>query len=157
MSELNFRFAEEKDVDLYYDWANDSEVRVNSYNQDPIDYNNHVKWFKNKLNSSSCKFYVFLNELNEPIGQVRIDKNEETVIGISVDKKHRGKNYASQMLVMATTHYLKKHTNEKIYAYIKTSNKASYKSFVNAGFLEDGVINVLNEKSYKLYIKSNDE
>ncbi|MBL7884259.1 MAG: GNAT family N-acetyltransferase [Bacteroidia bacterium] len=150
MSELKFRFAEIKDTDLYFNWANDIDVRQNSYNQEAINYENHVKWFKSKLNSNNCFFYLFLNNSEDPVGQVRIDKNEEIIIGISVDKKFRGKNLSSQMIRMASDDFLKNNTGAVINAYIKENNEASYKSFINAGFIEKEVVLINNHNSYKL-------
>lgn len=153
MDKLTFRFAGLKDVDLYYNWANEPSVRENSYNQNEIKYEDHVNWFTKKLNSVNCKFYVFFDSKDEPVGQVRIEKGDEVVIGISVDPKHRGKNYASQMLILATNDYLNKDTSAIIYAYIKLDNKASYKSFKNAGFIDQGEVIVSGYESYKLYKK----
>ncbi len=151
MGNLKYRFAREEDVDLYYTWANDKVVRENSYNQEEIKYENHVKWFNNKLKSNDCRFYLFLNNNNEAVGQVRIDKNEnEVVIGISTDKNHRGKGYASEMLNIATDNYLNTYPDRQIVAYIKLKNEVSYKSFIKANFVECGLLEFANEKSYKL-------
>jgi RimJ/RimL family protein N-acetyltransferase len=85
---LKFRYAVLDDSDLYYAWANDLIVRKNSFNSTEINYEHHVNWFSNKLSSKDCLFYLFLNEENTPVGQVRIDKsNDEIVIGISIDEK----------------------------------------------------------------------
>lgn len=153
MDKLKFRFAGLQDVDLYYTWANEPTVRENSYNQDEIRYEDHVNWFKKKLDSDNCRFYVFFDPADEPVGQVRIDEGEEVVIGISIDTKQRGKNYAPQMLTMATDDYLKTNTSAVIVAYIKVSNQASYKSFKNAGFVGDEKVVVAGQESYKLYKK----
>src|SRR5438046_984959 len=72
---LHFRFAEEKDADLYIHWANDPLVRENSYHTDAVLFNDHIKWFHSKLISDECKLYLFFNEENKPVGQVRIDKD----------------------------------------------------------------------------------
>lgn len=148
---LNFRFANQRDVDLYYKWANDEEVRSNSYNQEPILYNNHVKWFKTKLKSADCFFYLFRTEKNVPIGQVRIDKSgDEIVIGISIDEKYRGLSLSEKMLVVSCEDYLKKHPKNIITAYIKTKNIASLKAFVKAGFSTIKIVKENGVESYKL-------
>src|SRR6185436_6613216 len=114
---LHFRFANESDVDLYFKWANDSLVRENSFNQKLISYEDHVKWFKSKLASNDCLFYLFLNEENVPVGQVRIDKNDEIVVGITVDEKFRGKSLGVEMLKMACSDFLSKKPDSTIVAY----------------------------------------
>mgnify|MGYP001548003329 CR=1 FL=1 len=105
---IKFRKAKLEDAQLYFNWANDKIVRQNSFNTSEIGYELHVKWFTAKLNSPDCFFYLFTDENDEPIGQVRIDKtNEEIVIGISIDEKQRGKGFGVSMLNQATEDYLK--------------------------------------------------
>ena len=152
---IHFRFAKETDVDVYYKWTNDPAVRINSYNQSEVTYENHVKWFHSKLASQNCFMYYFLNEENIPIGQIRIEKGEkETVIGISIDSTQRGKGLASRMLKMASEDYLKKHTLEVITAYIKVENTSSYQSFIKAGYGNEELVTEQGSKSYKLIKKS---
>lgn len=151
---IHFRFAKESDTDLYYKWSNDSVVRKNSYNQDEITYESHVKWFNSKLQSPVCFFYLFLNEENQPIGQVRIDNNgKETVIGISIDEHFRGKKLGSILIQMASEDYLKNHPSESIVAYIKQENSASYNSFTKAGFGKEEIVTEKGIKSCKLFKK----
>jgi RimJ/RimL family protein N-acetyltransferase len=152
-NQLVFRMANEDDVMKYFDWANDEEVRKNSFSNEVITIENHKKWFSQKLNTDTCFFYLFL--LNgEPAGQIRIDKsNGETIIGISVDKNYRGKSLGTEMLKQATTNYLTKHKKEQVVAYIKLENKASLNSFKKAGFENEEIVTEQNHKSYKLYKK----
>lgn len=142
---IRFRFANANDSDLYFNWANDELVRKNSFNQAAISYNDHVVWFNEKVKSPFCYLYLFLNEFEVPIGQVRIDKHkEETVIGISIDLNFRGMSLAKHMLNKATEDYLIRFPEETIVAYIKKDNAASLKGFKNAGFT-DQLITGTNE------------
>lgn len=154
IKQLYFRLANENDVDLYYHWANDPETRKNSFTPNKIDYTNHVKWFLSNIKSPLCKMYLFFDQTNVPVGQVRIDKNENKVtIGVSVDKAQRGNSYSSIMIEIACENYLTKHKNEIITAYIKKENIASYKSFKKAGFVNDELVTINNHISYKLIKK----
>ena len=78
----------------------------------------------------------FQNNKEESVGQVRIQKesSNEAVIGISVDKNHRGKKYAVQMLKSASIYFLKLNPDFIINAYIKEENISSKKAFENAGY-----------------------
>lgn len=154
--QLHFRCANENDVELYFKWTNDVLVRNNSFNLSAVEYDNHVKWFKSKLSSPDCYFYLFLNNENKAVGQVRIDKNKnETVIGISIDENFRGKSLGTEMLRIATHEYFKKYPSSIIVAYIKTENNASYNSFLKAGFSNEEIVIEQGYKSYKLYKKLN--
>ncbi|HLP13040.1 MAG TPA: GNAT family N-acetyltransferase [Flavobacteriales bacterium] len=148
---LTLRMADKNDCDLYYKWANDELVRANSFHSGNISYEKHVLWFNDKINDRNTFFYLFTEHGNMPAGQVRIEKKEkETVIGISIDEAFRGKSLAAKMLVMASNDFLSKFPQEKILAYIKTSNQASYRAFLKAGFMLRETAVVSGAESYIL-------
>ncbi len=156
---LNFRFADIKDAKVYYFWANDPVSRENSYNRNEIKYSDHINWFKNKLNSGLCFFYLFLNEEKIPVGQVRIEKNEdknvkEAIISLSVDSKFRGRGFGKEMVEIATDDFLNKHKEYKVLAYVFTNNLASAKCFLNAGYVLNDEKPVHNIPSY-IFFKEN--
>ena len=154
---LYYRHATIEDVDLYFNWSNDGVVRANSFNQQEIKYNDHVVWFRSKLNDPGCFFYLFFNEENMPVGQVRINKQQdEIIIGISIDKSFRGKSYGIEMLHKATHAYLNQNKTAKIIAYIKVENIASFTIFKKAGFVVDAEILKENQKCYKMFKSFND-
>ena len=133
---LTFRNASIKDVDIFYNWTNDADVRKQSYSSDKIEFSDHKKWFEEKISDPFCNLLVFQNNKEESVGQVRIQKESSNgvVIGISVDKNHRGKKYAMQMLKSASSYFLKLNPNFIINAYIKEENIHSKKAFENAGY-----------------------
>ncbi|MBK6836160.1 MAG: GNAT family N-acetyltransferase [Bacteroidetes bacterium] len=148
--ELKMRFANENDADLYFKWANDKVVRENSYNTAEINYEQHINWFKSKLLSKECFFYLFLNKENTAIGQVRIDKsNDEIIIGISIDEKFRGKGLGVKLLNKACNDYLSKFKTAEIIAYIKEENIASINQFSKASFIKTENVIIGNNKSYR--------
>lgn len=148
---LKFRKANINDVDLYFSWANDQEVRNNSYRSETISFESHVKWFEKKLSSPQTLLLVFEDHFNQPVGQVRIENIKDySIIGISIDKNHRGKGYAVEILKQSAAYYFSLYPKNYIIAYIKKDNFVSYKSFISAGYefidevIESGVL------SYKL-------
>jgi len=148
--ELNFRFATIRELDIYFKWANDPLVRNYSFDNKPVPLDKHVEWFKSKLLSAECFLYFFTSDF-VPAGQVRIERSaEEIIIGISVDEQFRGRSLSSRILTQASDDFSKTHPGEKITAYIKTENQASYKSFLRAGFSELEIVHVNGIKSYKL-------
>lgn len=133
---LTFRNASIKDVNIFYNWTNETDVRKQSYISDEIKFSDHKKWFEERISDSSCNLLVFQDSEEKSVGQVRIqkEKNKEAVIGISIDKNHRGKKYAMQMLKSASAYFLKLHPDFIINAYIKEENIGSKKAFENAGY-----------------------
>ena len=142
---IHYRKATIKDVEIIFNWSNDPVVRQFSFNSEPIAYENHVNWFNAKLLDDSSFFYIFSNTQNENIGLVRIENKEaETIIGILIDKNHRGKSYSSEMLLQATSAFFKIFPEKSIRAYIKNNNLASIKSFTKAGFINSQNIIINN-------------
>jgi RimJ/RimL family protein N-acetyltransferase len=137
---LTFRFATREDVDMYFNWTNDPEVRNNSYNSSIVDYSAHVSWFNKRIDAPDCFMYLFLNEEGVPVGQVRIEKDSSgeertSVISISTDKQFRGRGHGTEMLQLASDDFLSGNPGHRIVAYIFEVNKASAKSFKNAGYV----------------------
>lgn len=151
---LTFREANENDTQLYFDWANDPVVREQSYNSNPINFENHKKWFESKINDCSCLMIIFQNEKKLNIGQIRIQKenNKEALIGISIASDFRGKGYAKDMLQIASDFFLKSNPNFLINAFIKETNLSSKYAFEKAGFEFKVLINYENFQSFH-YIK----
>ncbi|NBP68517.1 MAG: N-acetyltransferase, partial [Cytophagia bacterium] len=106
LDSITFRMATKEDALLYFNWVNDPEVRKNSFHTNAIAFEDHVKWFNEKLNSDKCYFYLFLDVNGVPVGQVRIESySDETVIGISLDRAFRGRALSSKMIIKATKDY----------------------------------------------------
>ena len=147
---LTFRKAVLADVKLYFDWVNDSSVRAQSYSSNAIDFENHKKWFKTKLEDDSCMLLLFQNEEKSNIGQIRIQKEnvKEALIGISIAAEHRGKGLAKEMLLLASDYFLENNKGYLINAYIKKQNISSKQAFEKAGFEFDNIINYENCNSF---------
>lgn len=133
---LTFRKANQEDIDVLFTWINDLDVRSNSYNKELISYETHKNWFNERINSVNFLFLIFSNE-SFPIGQIRFEllNNTEAVISILIDKNHRGKGYASKMILESSIFFLEQHIGYIIYAYIFKENKISIKAFEKAGYV----------------------
>lgn len=131
--EISVREAIISDLDLVFLWANDALVRSQSFNSEPIDYKDHVTWFRKKIASKTdLLLIVTVNDL--PAGLVRIENIvQKAVIGIVVDAKFRGKGLAYLFLTEAVGRYFTVFRNP-IFAYIKKTNIASIQAFKKAGF-----------------------
>lgn len=154
MSDLIIYKAGIQDCEMYFKWANDPLVRNQSYDTKSIEYHEHEKWFKERINDPSFYFYIFDNQEHQKVGQVRITKYSDdlAIIGVSVDNMYRGNSYASEMLDLASNVFLKENPHYSIHAYIKSHNMASIYSFQKANFIFEKDLIYKNEHSV-LYIK----
>lgn len=156
-NELTVRKANLNDSKLYFEWANDEEVRTQSFNSNSIDWLNHQKWFNDKVKNVNCSLFVFETNQKETVGQVRIEKSGETntcIIGVSVSKDFRGKKLANQLISKASSLFLKENPSYIVNAYVKKDNFASIKSFEQAGFIFSQSLNYQGSESL-LYSKMN--
>jgi RimJ/RimL family protein N-acetyltransferase len=147
---LSFRKATLADTKLYFDWANDTSVREQSYKSSIIDFENHKKWFESKLEDDSCFLLLFQNDEGQHVGQIRIQKENQNqaIIGISIASEHRGKGYAKGMLLLASDYFLEINIGYLINAYIKEQNGSSKQAFEKAGFEFQNTINYENCSSF---------
>ena len=120
----------------YFIWANDIEVRNNSYDSNQIEFEKHKRWFETILKNKDFMLLIFEDSNGHKVGQVRFEKfdNYNSSIGISVDSKQRGKKYAQKMLILSLKHYGGKYSKHTVHAFIKEENKKSYNAFIKAGF-----------------------
>lgn len=154
MSNLIIYKAEIQDCEIYFKWVNDPLVRNQSYDTASIEYHEHEKWFKERIHDPNFYFYIFSNEEQQKVGQVRITKHDDeiAIIGVSVDNMYRGNSYASEMLNLASNIFLRENPHYSIHAYIKSHNMASIYSFEKANFIFEKDLIYKNEPSV-LYIK----
>ena len=131
---LKMREAQEEDVDLYFRWANDPVVRQNSYNPEPIKFENHTKWFKTKLSSEGSKLFVF-EVLGKPVGQFRIDHIDNAwLIDYSVDRHYRGLGAGKAIITHFKTSISYSDLLYPLKALVKPSNIPSQRVFEQLGF-----------------------
>lgn len=140
---IYLREANMQDVDLIYKWANDEDVRKNSFNSAEIPYDTHVKWYSKLLQDDSRVQLILEKEENgviEAIGQIRYqyDAEEQSVeIGYSVDKNYRGQGYGKTLIKLGGER-IKDYFPEvkKIIGKVKPENKASIQAFLKNGYTE---------------------
>lgn len=127
---LYIRKVISEDCDLLFTWANDDEVRKNSFNEEKILYSDHVKWFNSKLKQENFYMFICLENDNK-IGQIRIDiVNDRATISYSIAREFRGKNYAVNMLKLLEQEIIKEQLAVTgLVAYVKYTNVPSLKVF----------------------------
>lgn len=92
------READDGDLDLLYEWANDAEVRKNSFHTDQISYAEHVRWFREMMRSDHVKQFILMDQ-ERPVGQIRVElRGSEAQISYSVAAAERGRGYGRVLL-----------------------------------------------------------
>ncbi len=142
------RKATSEDKKLIFDWANDPETRACSFNTEPIKWENHEKWYDQKMEDDKSRMYIMM-DFFKPLGVVRVDCDEEGTgeISYSIAKDERGHGLGSEMLMLLEKLWAKDNCgNKKLVARVKNDNEASLKVFRTLAYEEvveddkDGVV-----------------
>ena len=146
---LQVRHACWEDVDLLWQWANDRTVRENSFHPDPIPLDEHIEWYKDRLASSDTLFLII--EHNQvPVAQIRYDcvHKNEAKINFSVARDHRGRGIGTKTLTLTSELACKEVEVKRIKGIVFSSNDASQRAFVKAGFRNVGQKQVSGKSCY---------
>jgi RimJ/RimL family protein N-acetyltransferase len=129
-SQIKYEEASLKHAKLLFDWTNEKTVRINSLNTESIKWEDHLRWFNEKLdNPYSHIFIYYLN--SKPIGQVRLDlEGQDWLIDYSIDIHFRGRGLGTKILEETVNI----ETFKRFRAVVKNENKASIYVFKKLGF-----------------------
>lgn len=132
---MALRTATPADIQDVFELSNEGEVRRNSFNSDQIKFEDHEKWFKNKIENPD-NIFLIIKSGDDFLGQVRFDLEEnQATISISISKNFRELGLGSNILEQSLE-YLKVNAPhiKIIKAYIKESNQKSVRLFERMGF-----------------------
>lgn len=129
------------DEDLYFRWANDSDVRRQSFSSDPIPLEQHQSWFRGRMHSPNALLRVLVDGEGLPLGQIRFERSDSNpdlaLISFSLDQVIRGQGFASELIERGMVD-MKRQWGSAVEAYgeVRADNEASSKAFLRAGFIE---------------------
>jgi RimJ/RimL family protein N-acetyltransferase len=137
---LSLRLAKGEDCELLWQWRNEENTRKWSFNIEPIPYEEHKKWFLNKLISADS-IILIISEGQRDIGQVRFDKNSDgsAEVNINISTAENNKGHGSNALKIACQYAVSNFNITRVIAHIKDGNEASIKAFTKAGFVNKGI------------------
>ncbi|PYV58161.1 MAG: UDP-2,4-diacetamido-2,4,6-trideoxy-beta-L-altropyranose hydrolase [Acidobacteria bacterium] len=124
------------DSRLLWEWANDPEVRKQSFTQETISWPVHDSWFQSRLAESDTLIRIAENQNGDSIGVVRFKLSEENaVVSISLAQQFRGLGLAATVLKCALQELAQTIPVRDISAYVKPENLSSLRLFERAGFV----------------------
>lgn len=141
---IRIRRARESDCKIFWQWANDPEVRSSSFSPASISWDDHVRWFEKKLNDSETAIFIALDFEDNPIGQIRFDLTDEkeAEIDVSIDSDMRAGGYGQTLISTGVERIFRNWNIQSVSALIRAENSRSIKAFERAGFQKVGVKNV---------------
>lgn len=132
---LRLRQAEERDMQTYFAWVNDPEVRRQSVHSEPVTPEAHSAWFSARLAASGSQLFV-LEARDLPVGQIRFDREADVArIDYSIDPLFRGRGWGKRLVEIGLQAAIE-HGPRVFRADVKKSNSASASVFQRMGFRE---------------------
>jgi RimJ/RimL family protein N-acetyltransferase len=148
---LHLRPVRAEDCRLIWEWANEPATRAASFTTEPIPWEQHRAWFAAKLDDPHCLFFIALDAEGQPIGQVRLDVDgTEAVISVGLAGRYQGLGSGPKVIRQAVRALFASRPAERVVAFIRAENTASYRAFVKAGFVEEGTAAVRGHAACRL-------
>lgn len=133
---LYLRYAKPFDAELTYSWANDSIVRMFAFTKEKIEWENHKKWYYDKINDDNCEYYILSKE-GVSVGSIRfdIDNDKKAMISYLIDPAWHGNGFGKIILKYGVDK-LKSCRKDvvMVYGLVQQENTASIKIFEKLGF-----------------------
>lgn len=150
-TKVRLRNVRESDCDIIFQWINDPVVRVHSFHQHFITYEEHKDWFFSVIRDSNSLYFIAVDTLNHPIGQARFKiESGKAVISVLVEPVSRNKGLGSLIIDIATRKLFHLPTLGEVNAFIKKGNESSLKAFTKAGYSCEGYTIIENQEAYHL-------
>lgn len=140
---ISLRPATAADEALLLRWANDSDVRANSFSPKPIAVVDHHQWLQKGLADPNRLLLIATAADGCPIGQIRFDRKLASAVGevteakidLSLDRCARGRGLATELVRMGLQAMEHRWGRGSVaVAEVLTSNPASNSCFARAGF-----------------------
>jgi RimJ/RimL family protein N-acetyltransferase len=128
-----------EDIKDLFNWINNPLSRKNSFRSAPITWQEHEKWFSERLIDTATTIYILCSDKKEKLGSVRFEEKEGGIrISVMLNPDYIGKKLGSELIRFGMERYIQeKEPSQPIIAEIKGDNLPSKKAFLKAGFKED--------------------
>ena len=143
---ISLRQATKGDEALLLRWANDPQVRANSFSPEPIASADHHHWFHTGLANSNRLQLIATATDGCTIGQIRFDRQSasaqagasEATVDLSLDRCARGHGLAAELVRLGLQAMEQRWgPAAAALAEVLASNSASNACFARAGFIPD--------------------
>ena len=133
---VELRPATKADIREWWEWSNDPDVRAVSFSSDPIPWESHERWFRQRLDDPDCRLLIAGDSAGTGFAQIRFDLDGNTaLISISLAPGRRGQGRGTQVIWTACDSLFRSSPIERIEALIMPDNAASIRAFEKAGFV----------------------
>ena len=133
---VRLRLANPDDLKRIFHWRNNRFLLMRSTSQTPVTWEEHRAWFNHALNDPDHLIFIVVQG-EEPIGQVRFDRRDETaVISVYLVEDRTGKGLGVEAIRRGTQAAFKEWNISKVVACIRQDNLHATRAFAKSGYTE---------------------
>ena len=144
-----------RDSELLWKWANDPEVREQSFTQEAISWSVHEQWLKSRLEDRDTVIRIAENDRSDSVGVVRFAlQQRKAVVSISLAREFRGTGLAPAVLKCALDELTQTRSIQDVSAFVKPENLSSVRLFKNAGFVCEERTSVKGQAAMHLVLRT---
>ena len=82
---VKLREADSTDIDTLFDWVNQQDsLSIKIQNNNKIIYEDHKKWYSERLKDTNTNIWIIENINSEPIGQIRFQKKNNLYFDVDI-------------------------------------------------------------------------
>jgi len=153
---ISLRLAIAADEALLLRWANDPQVRANSFSPELIQAADHHQWFHAGLANPNRLLLIATAANGCPIGQIRFDRQpasaqagaSEAKVDLALDRCARGHGLAVELVRLGLQAMEQRWgPGTDAVAEVLTSNSASNACFARAGFISESELSATSPPS----------
>lgn len=145
---LILRAMEPEDLDVLYQWENDSELWQHGTTLAPYSRFALRDYFENSLRgifqTRQLRLMVVHKQDNKTIGTIDIYDfdpiNGRAGVGILLDREYRKQGLGVEVLDMCKEYAFRFLFLNQLYAYVSVNNTPSYKLFSKCGYVQSGLL-----------------
>jgi sialic acid synthase SpsE/RimJ/RimL family protein N-acetyltransferase len=148
---IGLRLAGERDVRAVWEWRNEESAREASFDSEPVPFERHERWYRDRLADPDTLFYVVVAPDERPVGYVRFAlAGGEAEISVALDASTRGRGYGTAAIRHGCEAVLGGGRAERVVAHVKRGNELSRSAFLRAGFVERRCVELGGEEALEL-------
>lgn len=141
--DYSLRELEGSNRDIIYNWRNKESIRKNMYNDQPIYYETHCKWFEDVLTNQREYYRIFVYK-EKPIGLVSFknsaQQNDSCVWGFYIGEINSPKGSGTVMGRLALDYAFHLLGRKMVVGEVLSFNKISQLFHEKLGFMNKGNI-----------------
>ena len=135
-STLRLRPARQEDCALLHEWRNHEDVRRQSFSPEVIPWEDHERWFRDKLDDDEYAILMAEDPSGLAVGQIRFAvQGDEGLVSINVSPDMTGRGLGTAITILGRQWFCAHHPGKIAVALVKPENGASRRMFLKGGFV----------------------